>query len=145
MGFVWVLQPTLTEIHFSVAFPHLVSGEQERGVDGAKSPRFIIHGNQEKLFVLSELVSDFLESTSQGGSMPGPSEAKTVLPGRGPCNLCSFGGWEFGKSPWMTPSEGLPCPALASMLSTAVSSTPASQQSYEGRAVTAPILQPQEN
>ena len=145
MGFIWVLQPTLTEIHISVAFPHLVSGEQERGVDEAKSPRFIIHGNQEKLFVLSDLVSDFLESTSQGDSMAGQSEAKTVLPSQGPCNLCSFGGWEFCKSPWMTPSEGLPCPELASVLSTAMYSTPASQQSYEGRAVTAPILQPQEN
>ena len=92
MGFTWVLQPTLTQIRFSVAFPHLVSGQQERGVDRAKSSRFIIHGNQEKLFVLSDLVSDFLESTSQEGSMTGPSEAETVLPGQKPCNLCSFGG-----------------------------------------------------
>lgn len=109
MGFIWVLQPTLTEIRFSVAFPHLVSGEQERGVDEAKSPRFIIHGNQEKLFVLSDLVSDFLESTSQGDSMAGQSEAKTVLPSQGTCNLCSFGGWEFCKSPWMT--QVRVCPA----------------------------------
>lgn len=35
-------------------------------MEGGKSSRSIIHGNEEKLFVLFEVVSDFLASTPQG-------------------------------------------------------------------------------
>ena len=37
-----------------------------QGVDGGRSSRSIIHGNEEKLSVLFEVVSDFLASTPQG-------------------------------------------------------------------------------
>lgn len=55
-------QPTPTKTPVSVTFSHLAPGGSGQG----RSSRSSVHGNEEKLSVLFEVVSDFFVSTPQG-------------------------------------------------------------------------------
>lgn len=102
------------------------------------SPVFKVYYSWE----LPDVVSDFLESSHpREVAMAGLYEARSILPGQRPCNLCYFGGWGSERAPGWHLVRVCLAPELALILSAAVFSTPTSQQPYEVGAVTAPILQ----
>lgn len=93
-------------------------------MEEGRSSRSIVHGNEEKLFVLFEVVSDFLASTPQGSNHGHTVRGKRYPSWPEILEPVLFFGWRrFWKNTWVTP-----VPALGEVSLTILFSGPTSHQ-----------------